>query len=116
MTTSPSKPRSASPRATRLPAGVTLDLDSLEREQEFEPFVIRVNGERVTLIDARDLDWQVVARLSADRPFEFFDSVIPKEDQDVFFKAKFPGWKMEELIQKYRDHYGMIGDRGNSRG
>lgn len=112
MSTAPKSRAKSTPRAT---GPIALDLDSLERERTYEPFAIRVGGKRVVLIDPRDLDWQEAAGLSPERPFEFFDAVVPKGDQEAFFAARFPMWKMEELIQSYRAHYGM-GDAGNSRG
>lgn len=104
--TAPRKP------ATRASSSVAFDLDALEREQTFKPFTIKADGKVITLLDARELDWQVAANLSPERPFEFFDAVVSESDRETFFAAKFPIWKMEDLIKRYMAHFG-IGEPGN---
>lgn len=99
-------------RSTPAPRRVTLDLDALEREDSFEPFVVKAAGVAITLTDIRDLDWQVAASISPERLQHFFRSVVPEDQWETFIKAKFPRWKMEKLLNLYRDHYGL-GDEGN---
>ena len=113
MTTAPRSTAAAKARAVSGP--VDLDLDTLEREETYEPMSIRIGGKRITLIDARDLDWQVAAALSTDRPHQLFEAIIPKSDQDHFWATGLPLWKMEQLANRYRVHYGLDSP-GNSRG
>lgn len=91
---------------------VTLDLDKLAREKSFEPFTIRAGGEVIELIDAKDLDWQVTVSLSPERMQQFFAAVVKPDDYETFLAAKFETWKMEKLLELYRDHFGL-GDQGN---
>lgn len=111
----PASSRKAStPRAN---SNVALDLDALddERPDQPGPYTVKVGGAVVRFRSADDIDWQVAATLSTERPFEFFDALIFEDDKDAFLKAHFPSWKMELLVQSYRKHYGF-GDEGNSRG
>ena len=106
-------PRTRKPRT----ADVVLDLDELELEGDVPPFIVRIGGQPVTFIDILDLDWQVAASLSPERPFQFFDEVVPEDQKDHFLAQKFPMRKMQHLAEAYRQHYG-IGDeaQGNSAG
>lgn len=106
----PAKPRSSVDRSP-----VALDLDSLERENAPEPFVVKLGGRRISMIDVRDLDWQLAASLSPNRPYQFFEAVVPEDEQEHFLSQQLPLWKIERMAQQYRDHYGL-GDEGNSRG
>ena len=102
-------------RASRTaPASISLDLDKIEHESP-EPFVVKIDGKRITFISIEDLDWQTASNLSPDRPYQFFEEVIPTEDQEAFLAAKFPLWKMRRLTQDYQKHYGLV-DEGNSEG
>ena len=99
-------PRTTPARAAAAP--VALNLDTLEREgAEIPPFVINVAGKRVTLLSIEDIDWQLAASLSEERPHQFFEAVVPEANYEDFIKAKFPLWKMRVLTKEYRAHYGL---------
>lgn len=99
-------------KATPARAKVTLDLDALERERTFEPFTIKVGGSIVTLVDARELDWQIAASLSPERPHQFFEAVVAPADYETFLAARFSTWKIEKLVELYTEHFGLS-DQGN---
>jgi hypothetical protein len=102
-------------RTTRPKSSVALDLDAIENERHDEPFTVNIGGTPVTFISVRELDWQVAANLSDDRPFEFFETVVREEDQDHFLAQKIPVWKMDHLMKAYRAHFGLP-EPGESRG
>lgn len=104
------------PAASRAKGPVQLDLDTLEREREPRPpYVVTVGGDRITFRDVVELDWQIAASLSADRPYQFFEAVVLEADQETFLSKSFPLWKMGKLIKNYREYY-EIDDEGNSVG
>ena len=93
---------------TALKSRVTLDLDTMEREgDQPDPFVIRVGGHPITLLSVQDIDWQDAAALSPERPFQFFEVVVPADEYETFLGQRFPLWKLQLLIQQYQDHYGL---------
>lgn len=83
-----------------------LDLDALEREGAPEPFDFVLGGKRYMMSDPKEVDWQdLLAAMS--NPVMFFRLVLPAEDQRVFFETRLPSWKMNKLMQRYQDHYGL---------
>lgn len=86
---------------------VTINLDALEREgDQPEPFTFQHDGRRYTLTDPRDVDWQdIVAALS--NPFLFFKATMTAEDQLVFLSTKLPARKLNALIDRYVEHFGL---------
>ncbi len=97
----------------QLPA-TTLNLDTLEREGAApEPFSFLHNGRRYTLLDPKEIDWQdLISALS--NPFVFFSVTLPGADQAVFLESKMPAWKLNKLIDRYIEHYGLpsLGEAG----
>ena len=89
---------------------INLNLDTVEREQVYEPYVVVVDGHPITMTDPKDLDWKVL--LTIDRPSQFFAHVVSDEDKQIFKKAMIEGWKMEMLLRDYQTHYGL-GTPGN---
>lgn len=85
---------------------VTLDLDTLERENPPEPFTFRHGGRRYFLRDPQDVDWQELL-LAIDNSYRFFNSVLPADDQKEFFEAPMASWKMKALMERYQVHYGL---------
>ena len=96
-----------------LPA-VTIDLDTLEREgDEPPPFTFRHEGRCYTLTNPRDVDWQdIIAALT--NPFLFFQATMSKADQELFLGTKMAAHKLNHLIEKYCDHFGLpkMGESG----
>lgn len=92
---------------------VALDLDKLENEDVHEPFAFKVAGRRITLIPPRELDWQVAATLDARNPHSFFGATMEPDDFDFWVaQPAMPQWKIERLVQTYRDHFGLDVDPG----
>ena len=89
-----------------------LDLDALEREGEVPgSFTFRHVGEIYTMVDPQEIDWQDL--LSGLRnPALFVKFAMSSADQKRFFGARVPAWKMNKLMQGYREHFGLP-DLGN---
>ncbi len=100
--------------AAERPAPAMLDLDSLEREGAAEPFTFQLAGKRFLMSDPRDVDWQDLL-VSLSSPQVFFRLVLPPEDHQSFFGSRLPGWKMQTLMTRYQQHYG-IPDAGEAVG
>jgi hypothetical protein len=94
-------------RAPDKPAGVSLNLDTLEREGgPQDPFVLVLGGERILLSDAAEMDWQKLLA-SLNDPRVFFRLVIPPDDHKTFFGTDMSAWKMNKLMESYMAHYGL---------
>lgn len=92
------------------PAGparpAALNLDTLDRQDAPLPFDFIHDGYRYVLSDPKDIDWQdVVAAMS--NPHMFFKLVLPADDRRRFFESRLPVWKMNILMERYQDHYGL---------
>ncbi len=94
----------------------TLDLDALEREGDDAPrvpFSFNHNGNRYTLLDPKEIDWQeLISALT--NPYVFFTVTLPDDQQKTFLGTKLPSWKLNRLIDRYIDHYGLpsLGESG----
>lgn len=86
--------------------GVTLDLDTLERQKTPEPFYFRHLGQRYLLVDPQEVDWQELI-LAINNTYQFFTTIVPADNRDDFFAAKMPSWKMRALMDRYMQHYGL---------
>lgn len=85
---------------------ITLDLDSLERENRPLPFRFLLGGKSYLLSDPQDIDWQdLLAAMSS--PQMFFRLVLPADQRETFFAATVASWKMRKLMDRYNDHYGL---------
>lgn len=83
-----------------------LDLDSMEREGTVGPFDFILEGKRYLMSDPQEVDWQdLMAAIS--NPVMFFRIVLPADDRAAFFAAKLPTWKMNKLMERYQEHYGL---------
>lgn len=99
---------SARPKSARPAAKVALDLDKLEQENPTEPFVFKVAGRNITLIDPGLLDWQVASTIDARNPHSFFGSTMTQEDFDFWVSQPvMEMWKVEMVVAMYRDHFGL---------
>lgn len=85
---------------------VVLDLDAEERTDAKPPFTFRHRGRRWMLSDARDLDWQKLL-IAGGNPVLFMRLVLPADDVDAFFAAGMPSWKLQVLMERYYQHYGI---------
>lgn len=84
-----------------------LDLDTLEREGGPKvPFDFVLQDHRYILIDPQDVDWQQLL-VSMDNPVAFFRLVLAKDDHTAFFGGVLPMWKMNVLMRRYQEHYGL---------
>ena len=92
-------------------APVALNLDELEREGAPGDFAVVLGGKRLVMSDAQEVPWQDLMVAMQD-PHAFFRLVVPEDDQDRFFQADLPVWKMRRLMDAYTDHYGLT-DLGN---
>lgn len=99
------------PRRQDKPAGVALNLDTLEREGgAAEPFVFVHDGKRRIFTDPYELDWQELATAITD-PRILFRLALSEQDADDLLGAKIPAWKIDVLATKYLEYYGI--DLGN---
>lgn len=100
-----SAPQNSQPPAEQRPAA--LDLDKLERQGGTPiPFDFIHEGKRYMMSDPQEVDWQdLISAMS--NPHTFFRLVLPPEDRQAFFSVRMPSWKMNVLMRKYQDHYGL---------
>ncbi|MDG9703816.1 hypothetical protein [Streptomyces sp. DH37] len=90
------------------PSTPSLDLDALEREGAPEPFTI-VHGDTLfTLADPRELDWRLIDRLGTG-PADADLRVLLGDQYDAFAQHRMPGWKLDMLLTRWREHYGLGG-------
>jgi hypothetical protein len=92
---------------------ITLNLDAIEREKTYEPFVVGIGGRSVTMTDPAEIDWKDLAEI--DQPVQFFKYACDKETRDYLLTQKIPGWKLGKLIEAYMAHYGLE-NKGNVDG
>lgn len=88
---------------------VEFDLDALERDGEpAKPFTVRLNDRVYTFLDPQDVDWQDLLGALRD-PTTFFQHCLTPEDSKAFLSPtnKVPIWKMGELMQRYKSHFGL---------
>lgn len=111
MATAPRKPRSV--RAVNDAGGdIDLNLDTYEREGgPTKPFSAVVNGRKITMHDPQNVPWQKLVDL--DNPDDFAELVIAEEDREAFLDEPLEAWKMNLLMERFRQHYGL-GDPGNA--
>lgn len=90
---------------------VNLNLDTVEREQTFEPYTISIGGRALVLRDPKEIDWKEL--LDIEQPVQFLGHVFSTDEDKAFFKKQdFPGWKLDMIIKGYTEHYGL-GQSGN---
>lgn len=89
-----------------------IDLDSLEREGGSPtPFKFKMktsDGEQKTFIlsDPQEIDWQNLVLAMRD-PLLFLRLVLPPDDHTAFFGTPMPSWRLNKLMEKYQQHYGL---------
>lgn len=85
---------------------VSLNLDTLEREDTKGPFSFLHDGRRWVLSDPEEVDWQELL-VSVDNPVMLLRCALAEGERDAFFKAKMPTWKMKALAKNYQKHFGL---------
>lgn len=84
----------------------SLNLDALEREGAPPPFTIVHGGQPFTLADPRELDWRVIDRLGTG-PADADLRALLGDQYEQFAAHPMPGWKLDALLEKWREHYGL---------
>lgn len=87
----------------QLPENVVLDLDSVEREEKFDPFTVRIAGRTITMTDPAEIDWQDL--LALETPVDFLRFCMSADDRDFLAEQRIPGWKLGRLMEAYQRHY-----------
>lgn len=84
---------------------VTFDLDAAERPEEeiIEPFVTRVDGRAITMVDPGEFDWQDL--LDIQSPQDFLRYCLADDDREHLNNVSMPGWKLNLLMDRYMKHY-----------
>lgn len=93
---------------------VHLNLDTLEREREYETFTPVINGRAIQMIDPNDLDWRDL--INIEDPSHFLRYAIAEDDKAWLREQAIPGWKFAKLIEGYVQHYGLDEQQGKRRG
>lgn len=95
---------------------VDLDLDAVERDQTYKPFVFSVKDPKnadqprvISLSDPAELDYQKL--LEIESPIGFLRYVATQEDRDFLAGAKIEGWRLGKLMEAYYRHFGMDQNR-----
>lgn len=84
---------------------VQLNLDSLDREEAFEPFAFVLDGRRIVMTDPKEISWQDLQTIEV--PSQFAKHAMSVEDRKFFVAKKLPGWKFNALFKAYQEHYGL---------
>lgn len=84
---------------------VEFDLTVLDIHPDAPVSVRIAPGVTIRLRNIRDLDWQVAASLSKDRPHQLFEEIVVKEDQEKFLVAKLSDKHMDALFEFYMAHF-----------
>lgn len=93
---------------------VVLDLDSLERKNVKDPFVVNVGGRLVKFSDPEDMEWEDLAALES--PGDFVDLCLSDEDREHVYAQNLPAFKFKKLWEAYQQHYDLLAARGKRRG
>lgn len=87
--------------------GVVLDLD-LETRPEKDvkpPFVVNVEGRKVSLSDPTEIDWRELA--SVEQPVDLLRVAMSREDRNYLYDLSLPAWKFNRLMEAYYSHYDL---------
>lgn len=93
---------------THLPEpGVILDLDAATRDpKEIKPpFVVNVEGQKVTLSDPTEIDWRDLAAVEI--PADLLRVAMSREDRLYLQGLALPAWKFNRLMDAYYTHYDL---------
>jgi hypothetical protein len=94
---------------------LVLELDALDRERPDQPFTARVAGQVVAFRAAQDLTWRDL--IDGLRNFiGFVTWIAPGDEASTSLLSSIPVWKMQGLMTRYRQHYGLPENaRGDQR-
>lgn len=82
---------------------IHFDLDTVERDTEFEIFAANINDRRIEISDPADIAYQDL--LACDTPMEFFRYTMSVEDRDFLAEQRIAGWRLGKLLEAYLKHY-----------
>lgn len=82
-------------------------LDDLEREGGVpEPFQFTLGGHLYTMLPRDEIPWQDLL-MAMRSPLLFIRFVMSKEDYERFGLETVPMWKLDALLKRYLDHFGI---------
>jgi len=86
---------------------IDLDLDSLERDVTYKPFVFGWKGRTISLSDPAELDFRQL--LEVETPIGFLKFTASQEDRDFLASDEgwMESWRLNKLIEKYYRHFGI---------
>lgn len=83
------------------------DLDALEREGGApEPFRFMLAGHEYAMVPRDEINWQDML-IAMRSPLLFIRYVMSGEDYEKFVEQSVPMWKMDALMKRYLDHFGI---------
>ena len=87
--------------------GVILDLDVETRPEKDvkPPFVVNVEGKKVTLQDPSEIDWRDLAAVEI--PADLLRVAMTRDDRQYLTSLALPGWKFNRLMEAYYLHYDL---------
>jgi len=88
------------------PPKVSINLDTLESEDTYEPFIVHVDGQRFELKNAREIDY-IVLEYAEQSPQRFFHAALGDDVFEKFRRIEIPSWKVGKLMDAYRRHFGL---------
>lgn len=89
---------------------IAFDLDSRAAAAPVEenPFTFRLAGEVLTLADPERVDWQQwQLAIDSGSPYQVLGALLNEEDGDLFFDASVPLGDMRDLLEAWKEHYGV---------
>lgn len=89
---------------------IQLNLDTLEREESYEPFVFILAKRAIRMTDPAEMDWQFLVKLQTEE--ELITEAMSKGDAEFFLAQKLPAWKMRKVSKDYQDHFGIEDPKG----
>jgi hypothetical protein len=113
--TAVSNSRSGNPAKRNLPnpKRMVFDLDTLERENAPEPFVVRVAGEEFVFADPMTIDWQHANGIDISDIGSSTAALLGDEQYARFCKLSLPLWKIVAMSKQIEAHYaGWLGEPG----
>lgn len=87
--------------------GVILDLDVETRDPKDvkPPFVVNVEGKKLTLQDPTEIDWRDLAAVEI--PADLLRVAMSREDRNYLQGLALPAWKFNRLMEAYYLHYDL---------
>lgn len=87
------------------------DLDTFERDEVPEPFIVKLGGKSYTLMDIQSCDYRDILKAveyeSGGQPQRAIEIVVLAKDRATFFANKIPNYKLTAMFKSYREHYGV---------